>query len=98
VVSIIAIVWLLSELLIMAAQNQWRALRSLPRPHWGVTELGLIAAGVVVGVIGPRVLAGDSNSAIASWALGAAVTVIVAVCLFAANASYRHRASRVWQG
>ena len=98
VVTIIAVVWFLAELLRMSARNQWRPLRSLPKPKWGVTEVTLIAVAVLVGgVIGPHLLASHSNSALASWGLGAAVTVIVAACLFAANASYRRRASRAWQ-
>jgi Mn2+/Fe2+ NRAMP family transporter len=98
VVSIIAVVWFLAELLMMSARNQWRPLRSLPKPKWGVTEVTLISVAVLVGgVVGPHLLASHSNSALASWGLGAAVTVIVAVCLFAAKASYRRRASRAWQ-
>ncbi len=97
VVSILAVVWFLAELLKMSARNQWRPLRSLPKPRWGATEAGLIAVAVLVGgVIGPHVLAGHGNSALASWGLGATVTLIVAACLFAAQASYRRRASRAW--
>jgi Mn2+/Fe2+ NRAMP family transporter len=97
-VTIIAVVWFVAELLRMSAHNQWRPLRSLPKPKWGITEVTLISVAVLVGaVIGPHLLASHSNSALASWGLGAAVTVIVAGCLFAATASYRHRASRVWQ-
>ena len=98
VVSIIAVAWFLAELLKMSARNQWRPLRSVPKPRWGLTEVALISAAVLVGgVIGPHLLAGHGNSALASWGLGAAVTVIVAACLFAAKASYRRRASRAWQ-
>jgi sorbitol-specific phosphotransferase system component IIBC len=98
VVTVIAVVWFLAELLMMSARNHWRPLRSLPNPRWGVTELTLICAAVLVGgVIGPHLLASDANSAVASWGLGAAVTVVVAVCLFAANASYRRGVSRAWQ-
>ncbi len=98
VVTIIAVVWFLAELVKMSARNQWRPLRSLPKPQWGVTEVTLTAvAGLVGGVIGPHLLASHSNSALGSWGLGAAVTVIVAACLFAAKASYRHRASRAWR-
>lgn len=98
VVSIIAAVWFLAELVKMSARNQWRALRSLPKPKWGATEVTLISVAVLVGgVVGPHLLAGHSNSALASWGLGAAVTVIVAACLFAAKASYRRGTSRAWQ-
>ena len=98
VVSAIAYVWFLAELLRLAARNQWRPLRSWPKPKWGVTEVTLISVAVVVGgVIGPHLLASHGNSALASWGLGAAVTVIVAACLFAAHASYRRRASQAWQ-
>ena len=98
VVTIIAVVWFLAELLKMSAHNQWRPLRSLPKPKWDVTEVTLISVAVLVGgVIGPHLLASHGNSALASWGLGAAVTVIVAACMFAAQASYRRRASRAWQ-
>lgn len=98
VVTLIAVVWFLAELLKMSARNRWRPLRSLPKPKWGVTEVTLISVAVLVGgVIGPHLLASHSNSALASWGLGVAVTVIVAACLFAAKASYRHRVSRAWQ-
>jgi hypothetical protein len=82
----------------MSARNQWGPLRSWPKPKWGVTEATLISVAVLVGgVIGPHLLVGHSDSAIASWGLGAAVTVVVAACLFAATASFRRRASRAWQ-
>lgn len=98
VVSIIAVVWFLGELLMMSARNRWRPLRSLPKPKWGVTEVTLISVAVLVGgVVGPHLLASHSNSALSSWGLGAAVAVIVAACLFAAKASYRRRASQAWQ-
>jgi membrane protein YdbS with pleckstrin-like domain len=99
-VTIIAVVWFLAELLMLSARNRWRPLRSMPKPEWGVAEVTLIAVALIVGgVIGPHLLlTTGSNSVLASWGLGAAVTVIVAGCLFAAQASYRHRASRVWQG
>jgi hypothetical protein len=98
VASIVAVVWFVAELLRMSAANRWRPLRSLPKPRWGVAEGALIAVAVLVGgVIGPHVLAGDGRSALASWGLGAAVTAIVAACLLAAKASYRRRASRMWQ-
>ena len=99
VMSIIAVVVLLAALVKLSARNQWRSLRSLPKPKWDVPEVALICFAVLVGgVIGPHLLASHSNSALASWGLGAAVTVIVAACLFAAQASYRRRGSRVWQG
>lgn len=98
VVTILAVVWFLAELVKLSARNQWRPLRSFPKPQWGVTEVALICVAVLVGgVIGPHLLAGHSNSALGSWGLGVAVTVIVAACLFAAQASYRRRASRAWQ-
>jgi Mn2+/Fe2+ NRAMP family transporter len=98
VVTIIAIVCCLAELLKMSARNQWRPLRAWPKPKWGVTEVTLIVVAVLVGgAIGPHLLASDSNSALAGWGRGAAVTVIVAACMFAAKISYRRRASRAWQ-
>jgi hypothetical protein len=98
VVTIIAVVWVLGELLKMSARNHWRPLRSWPKARWGVTEVTLISVAVLVGgVIGPHLLASHSNSALESWGLGAAVTVIVAACLLAAKASFRRRASRAWQ-
>ncbi len=97
VVSIAAVVWLVAELLRLAARNQWRPLRSWPKPRWGVVEVTLLALAMLVGgLIGPHLLASHRNSALASWGLGAAVTVIVAACLFAAKASYRRRAARAW--
>ncbi len=98
VVSIIAVVLLLAALVKLSARNQWRSLRSLPRPRWSVAEVALIVVAVLVGgVVGPHLLASHGNSALASWAFGVAVTVIVAACMFAANASYRRRASGAWQ-
>lgn len=98
VVTIIAVVWFLAELLKLSARNHWLPLRSLPKPRWDVTEVTLISVAVLVGgVIGPHLLASHSNQALASWGLGAAVTVIVAACLFAATASYRRRTSRAWR-
>lgn len=98
VVTIIAVVWFLAELLKMSARNQWRALRSSPRPKWDVTEATLISVAVLVGgLIGPHLLPSHSNSALASWGLAAAVTATVAACLFAASASYQRRISRTWQ-
>jgi hypothetical protein len=97
-VSIVAVVWFLAELLKMSARNRWRPLRSLPKPRWGIAEVTLISVAVLVGgVIGPHLLASHGNSALGSWVLGAAVTVIVAACLFAAKAFYRRRASWAWQ-
>ncbi len=91
VVTLVAVVWLLAELLKLSARNQWRPLRSLPKPRWGATEATLIVlAALVGGLIGPHVL-------VASWGSGATVTVTVAACLLAAKASYRRRASRAWR-
>lgn len=98
VVSIVAAVLVVAALIAMSTRNQWRALRSMPKPRWNVTELALICVAVLVGaVVGPHLLASPSNSALVSWGLGAAVAVVVASCLFGANASYRHRIARVWQ-
>lgn len=98
VVTIIAVVWLLAELLSMSARNRWRSLRSWPKPRWGLTELTLICAAVLVGgVVGPHLLVSLHDSALTSWGFGAAVTVVVAACLFVAKASYRRRASRAWR-
>jgi hypothetical protein len=98
VATIIAVVWFVAELLKMAARNQWRPLRSWPKPRWGITEVLLICVAMLVGgLIGPHLLASRNNSAFVSWGLGAAVTVIVAACLFAASASYQRRVSRAWQ-
>jgi Mn2+/Fe2+ NRAMP family transporter len=98
VVTIITVAWFVAELLKMSARNHWHPLRSLPKPKWDVTEVTLIVVAVLVGgAIGPHLLASHTNSASTSWGLGAAVTVIVAACLFAAKASYRRRASRAWQ-
>jgi hypothetical protein len=97
-VTIIAAVWFLAALIMMSARNQWSSLRSWPRPKFGLSEVTLISFAVLVGgVIGPHLLAGHGNSPPASWGLGAAVTVMVAGCLLAANASYRRRTSRTWQ-
>ncbi len=98
VVTIVAVVWFLAELLAMSARNQWRALRSLPKPSWGLAEVTLLSVAVLVGgVVGPHVPAGRGNSALVSWGLGAAVTAVVAGCLLAAKASYRRRSSRAWR-
>ena len=97
VLTVIAVLWFLAELVKVSARNQWRPLRSLPKPKWSVTEVILICVAVFVGgVIGPHVLASHNHSALPSWGLGAAVTVTVAACLFAANMSYRRRASQAW--
>src|SRR5215469_15722544 len=65
VVTIIAVLWSVAELLRMSARNQWRPLRSWPKPKWGVTEVTLISVAVLVGgVIGPHLLASHSNSAL----------------------------------
>lgn len=98
IVTIVALVLFVVELLRLSARNQWRALRSAPRPRWNVTEVTLIAvAAVIGGLVGPHLLASRGNSASMSWGLGAAVAVAVAACLFTANASYRHRSARPWQ-
>ena len=66
VVSIIAVVWVLAELLRMAARNQWRPLRSWPKPKWGLTEVALISVAVLVGgAVGPHLLASHGNTALA---------------------------------
>jgi hypothetical protein len=98
IVTIVALGWFVVELLRLSARNQWRALLSSPRPKWNITEFALIAVAVLVGgLVGPHLLASRSDSAFISWGLGAAVAVAVAVCLFTANASYRHRSSRAWR-
>jgi Mn2+/Fe2+ NRAMP family transporter len=97
IVSIIAVVWFVAELLRMSARNHWRALRSLPRPRWNLTEAMLMCVAVLVGgLVGPHLLATRSNAPLTSWGLAGAVTVTVATLLFAANASFRHRAARAW--
>lgn len=99
VVTIFAVVWFLAELARIAARNQWRPLHSLPKPRWSVAEVTLICVAVLAGgVLGPHVLAGRGDSALASWGLGAAVALVVAACLFAAYGSYRRRSARVWRG
>jgi Mn2+/Fe2+ NRAMP family transporter len=98
VVTIIALVWFVIELLRLSARNQWRGLRSSPRPKWNVTEFALIAVATLVGgLVGPHLLASRSNATFVSWGLGAAVAGAVAACLFAANKSYRRRSSRAWR-
>lgn len=96
-VTIVAVVWFVAELVKMSARNQWRPLQSLPKPRRDAVEVTLVAIAVIVGaVVGPHLLAGRGDSAPASWGLGAAVTVVVAACLFATKASYRRRAARIW--
>lgn len=96
--TIIAVVGLVVELVRLSARNQWEALRSLPRAKWNLTELALAGLALVVAaLIGPHLLADRSRSELASYALGAAVMVTVAVLLFAANLSYRWRCSRAWR-
>ncbi len=98
IVTIVALVWFVVELFRLSARNQWRALRSSPRPKWNVSEFALLAVAVLVGgVVGPHLLASHSNPTLMSWGLGAAVAVAVAACLFTANTSYRHRSSRAWR-
>jgi uncharacterized membrane protein len=98
VVTIVALLWFLIELLRLSARNKWRALLSSPRPNWNVTEFALIAVAVLVGgLVGPHLLAGHSNSTLLSCGLGAVVAVVVAAGLFTANGSYRHRSSRAWK-
>lgn len=46
--SIIAVVLVIAALIGMSARHQWRALRSLPKPQWNVTEVALICVAVVV--------------------------------------------------
>ncbi len=91
-VTIIAVVWFVAQLLMMSARNQWRALRSMPRPKWNLTEVTLICAALFLGgLVGPHLLASRTSSAFASWGLAGGVAVAVAVLLFTANTSYRHR-------
>jgi Mn2+/Fe2+ NRAMP family transporter len=98
VLTVIAVVWLTAELVKLSARNQWRGLRSLPRPKWDLMEATLICIAVLVGgLVGPHLLASRGDSTLTSWGLGAAVAVTVAGCLFGANASYRRRSSRAWQ-
>jgi hypothetical protein len=93
-VTIIAVLWFVAELLVMSARNEWRALRSLPRPRWNLIEVALICVALLLGgLIGPHFLVSQANSTFASWGVAGAVAVTVAVLLFAANASYRNRSS-----
>lgn len=96
-VTIVAVVWFVAELLRMSAHNQWRALRSLPQPKWNLTETRLMCVALVGSLVGHYLLASRSNSVLVSCGLAAAVMVTVAACLFAANASYRRRSARAWQ-
>ncbi len=97
VVTIIAAVWFLAELMRLSARNQWRPLRRLPKPKLNVVEAALMSAAVLVGgVIGPHLLASHNHPPLASWGLGVAVGVTVAACLFGADAAYRRRAFRAW--
>ncbi len=94
VVTILAVLWFVAELLLMAARNQWRALRSMPRPKWSLLEVTLMCAAVLLGgLVGPHLLASHTNSTFVSWGLAGGVAVAVAVLLFSADASYRHRSS-----
>lgn len=98
VATIIAVALVVAALIGMSARNQWRSLRSMPKPRWSVTEVMLCVVAVLVGgVVGPHLLSSPSNSALVSWGLGAAVAVIVAGCLFAASGFYRYRVSRTWR-
>jgi hypothetical protein len=98
IATIVALVWFVFELLRLSARNQWRALRSSPKPKWSVSEFALIVIAVLVGgLVGPHLLASRSNPALGSWGLGAAVAVAVAACLFTATASFHHRSSRAWR-
>jgi hypothetical protein len=93
-VMIIAVLWFVAELVMMSARNQWRALRSRPRPRWNLTEVTLICAALLLGgLVGPHLLASRTNSPLASWGLAGGVGLTVALLLFTANASYRHRSS-----
>lgn len=92
VITIIAVLWLVAELLLMSARNQWQALRSMPRPKWSLLEVTLMCAAMLLGgFIGPHVLASHTNSTLVSWGLAGGVAIAVASLLFSANASYRRR-------
>jgi hypothetical protein len=97
VLAIAAMLLFLAVLLTMSARSRWQ---QWPRPRVGVPEATLTVIAVLVaigGVKGSEQLATHSNSALANWGLGGAVTAIVASCLFAWNASYKRRVSRAWQ-
>ncbi len=94
VVTIVAALSFVAELLLLSARNHWQALRSMPHPKWSFFEVTLICVAMLLGgFIGPHLLAGRANSPLVSWALAGAVTVAVAVLLLGANASYRHRSA-----
>lgn len=94
VVTIVAVVWFVTELLLMSARNQWQALRSMPRPKWSILEVTLMCAAVLLGgFVGPHLLASRANSTFVSWGLAGGVAVAVAVLLFSATASYRRRSA-----
>jgi hypothetical protein len=93
-VTILAVLWFAAELLLMSARNQWRALRAMPRPRWSLLETTLMCLAMLLGgFVGPHLLASNTHSTFVSWGLAGAVMVAVAVLLFSANASYRHRSS-----
>jgi hypothetical protein len=97
ILSIIAVAWFLAELVMLSAAQRWRPLRSWPKPKWGTGEALLISVAVLAGgVVGPHLLASRSHSAAGSWGLAVAVAVVVAACLFAAQAWNRRRAARAW--
>lgn len=94
VVTIIAVLWFVAELLLMSARNQWQALRSIPRPKWSLLEVTLMGAAVLLGgFVGPHFLASQAHTTFGSWGIAGAVAATVAVLLFSANASYRRRSS-----
>jgi hypothetical protein len=91
-VTILAVVWLVAELLIMSARNGWRALRSMPRPRRSLLESTLVIGAMLLGgVIGPHLLASRANSSWVSWSLAAGVAIRVAFLRFGADALYRKR-------
>jgi hypothetical protein len=78
-------VWLLAALVHMSIRHRWCALRSRSTPRWAAPEVTLICVAVLLGgFIGSHLVAGLGRTAVASGGLGAAVAVIVAVCMFAA--------------
>jgi len=81
VVTILAVLWFVSELVLMFARNQWRALRSMPRPKWSLLEVMLICVAVLLGgLVGPHLLASHTNSTFVSWGLAGGVAVAVVAC------------------